>query len=116
MYMGRMRENRRAFRFILNKSRAIAANVYLTLYPKALLARMLRESPELLQPVRAALGAIPSPRCLLFFRRPPRLARAGYRFLGDRQRVAQAFSPVGSPGAEAVGRITAAQDPSFRRW
>lgn len=58
--MGRMRENRRAFRFILNKSRAIAANVYLMLYPKALLARMLRESPELLQPVRAALGAIPS--------------------------------------------------------
>jgi len=59
-YMGRLRENRRAFRFILNKSRAIAANVYLMLYPKALLARMLRESPELLQPVRAALGAIPS--------------------------------------------------------
>jgi adenine-specific DNA-methyltransferase len=44
-YMGRSLE--RPFRFIWNKSQAIAANVYLLLYPKEPVARILRAQPEL---------------------------------------------------------------------
>lgn len=58
-YMGRTGENKGAFRFILNHSKAIAANVYLMLYPKPTLARIVRNSPELLRSVWAALNEIP---------------------------------------------------------
>ncbi len=58
-YMGRTGENKGAFRFILNHSKAIAANVYLMLYPKPTLARILREQPDLLRTVWAALNEIP---------------------------------------------------------
>jgi hypothetical protein len=52
-------EDKSAFRFILNHSRAITANVYLLLYPKAMLARMLHNKPELLKAVWTALNEIP---------------------------------------------------------
>jgi len=58
-YMGRTGEDRGAFRFILNHSKAITANVYLLLYPKPAMARMLRDKPELLKPVWEALNEIP---------------------------------------------------------
>lgn len=58
-YMGRAGEDKSAFRFILNHSRAITANVYLLLYPKATLARMLHDKPELLRAVWTALNKIP---------------------------------------------------------
>jgi hypothetical protein len=58
-YMGRTGEDKGAFRFILNHSRAITANVYLLLYPKTILARMLREKPELLRAMWTALNDIP---------------------------------------------------------
>ena len=58
-YMGRTGEGKGAFRFILNHSRAITANVYLMLYPKATLARIFHDKPELLRAVWAALNEIP---------------------------------------------------------
>ena len=57
--MGRTGEGKGAFRFILNHSRAITANVYLLLYPKATLARIIRDKPELLRALWTAMNEIP---------------------------------------------------------
>jgi adenine-specific DNA-methyltransferase len=46
-YMGRERNGRKPFRFFLNRSKAITANVYLLLYPKPSLAALLKSSPGL---------------------------------------------------------------------
>jgi hypothetical protein len=46
-YMGRSGEARKPFRVIWNKSAATAANVYLLLYPKGALKRVLEDRPEL---------------------------------------------------------------------
>ena len=56
--MGRSGEGKNAFRFILNHSKAIAANVYLMLYPKPALARILHGRPELLRTIWAAMNDI----------------------------------------------------------
>lgn len=46
--MGRTDSSRgKAFRFILNNSNAIAANVYLMLYPKPILTNALSRQPSL---------------------------------------------------------------------
>jgi len=58
-YMGRSNGGTSAFRFILNLSRAIAANVYLMLYPQPGLESMMRRDPELLRAVWSALRRIP---------------------------------------------------------
>ena len=64
-YMGRQGNgNRRPFRFILNHSKATAANVYLMLYPKPALERALKEKPELVRAVWKALNNI-SPETLV---------------------------------------------------
>jgi len=64
-YMGRGLERRaKPFRFILNKSQATAANVYLLLYPKPALARALANNPQLGLQVWEFLDAI-SPETLL---------------------------------------------------
>jgi len=58
-YMGRQGKHKRSpFRFILNRSQATAANVYLMLYPKPLLAKVLRDHPELGEAVWRALKRI----------------------------------------------------------
>ncbi|MDI9638986.1 SAM-dependent DNA methyltransferase [Geitlerinema splendidum] len=58
-YMGRQDTGRgRPFRFILNHSRATATNVYLMLYPKPALAKMLLDQPEFLKEVWSALDRI----------------------------------------------------------
>lgn len=58
-YMGRQRATaRRPFRFILNHSKATAANVYLLLYPRPPLATLLKESPDLLSRLWKALSTI----------------------------------------------------------
>jgi predicted RNA methylase len=52
--------NGETFRFILNHSRAIAANVYLLLYPKKPLADAIKAKPELIKSLWKALKAIKS--------------------------------------------------------
>ena len=54
----------RPFRFILNHSRATAANVYLLLYPKPVLARALEGNPALTRKVWKFLNSI-KPETLL---------------------------------------------------
>ncbi len=59
-YMGRQRGgSTRPFRFILNHSNARAANVYLLLYPKPPLKKMIDEHPELLGTIWQNLNKIP---------------------------------------------------------
>ena len=58
-YMGRQTlKNESPFRFILNHSKATAANVYLMLYPKLVLAASLSDNPELHRAVWKALSSI----------------------------------------------------------
>jgi len=58
-YMGRSGTKRnRPFRFILNHSKATAANVYLLLYPKPFLADELSRDPKLLRQIWILLNQI----------------------------------------------------------
>jgi hypothetical protein len=58
-YMGRKGKTTDAFRFILNHSNAVAANVYLMLYPKPSLARLIQKQPKLRETIWAILRRIP---------------------------------------------------------
>ncbi len=59
-YMGRSRtEDSGPFRFILNHSKATAANVYLLLYPRAELTQALKERPELARTIWRWLNELP---------------------------------------------------------
>lgn len=58
-YMGRINmANKRPFRFILNRSKAIAGNVYLMLYPKPNVIDLLSRQPESARQILAFLNAI----------------------------------------------------------
>lgn len=57
-YMGRQGATKRPFRFIWNKSDAVASNVYLLLYPRPALARALRRNPLLSGVVFQALNQV----------------------------------------------------------
>ena len=54
-YMGRGVDKDRPFRFILNRSRAVATNMYLMLYPSEALAQYLDQDPAHMEAVHAAL-------------------------------------------------------------
>jgi len=57
-YMGRPGNGRKPFRFIWNRTNATATNLYLVLYPRAQLARALKQRPELHDAVFRELQAI----------------------------------------------------------
>jgi predicted RNA methylase len=57
-YMGRKKSDKTVFRFILNHSKATAANVYLLLYPKPHLSRFIAESAARRRAVWEALCRI----------------------------------------------------------
>jgi len=58
-YLGRSNtRNGRPFRFILNESRATVANVYLSMYPKAQLIRMLDNDSHLIRKIWERLNRI----------------------------------------------------------
>jgi adenine-specific DNA-methyltransferase len=59
-YMGRRGEDGMPFRFIWNRSRATATNVYLLLYPTGLLRKVLSREPALEGAVFEALQSIPA--------------------------------------------------------
>jgi hypothetical protein len=61
-YMGRTNNGRKPFRFIWNKSKATAHNVYLLLYPKAFLRDALESDPTLEGRLFAALRKIDTNR------------------------------------------------------
>jgi len=58
-YMSRAARGR-PFRFILNRSQAIAANVYLMLHPKPALSERLAADPDLIERLWAALNTLPA--------------------------------------------------------
>jgi len=60
-YMGRThtKGDSRPLRFIFNRSRAIAANVYLMLYPKTWMKKAFQEDPELAEKVWRVFQSIP---------------------------------------------------------
>ena len=58
-YMGRQGHSKEnPFRFILNYSKATAANVYLLLYPKPHLAKLIKDNPDLLRRIWQGLNGI----------------------------------------------------------
>ncbi len=99
-YMGRGdAKGGKPFRFILNHSKAIAANTYLMLYPKPGLARYLRQSPDRLRQVWQALSRIT----------PETLVGNGRVYGGGLHKIEP--SELGNAPIEAIGEAVAEPRP-----
>jgi hypothetical protein len=92
-YMGRSVEGRKPFRVIWNRSAAIAHNVYLLLYPKGALKRILDDNPDLYQKVFEHLRSLDGDRLMgegrvygggLYKLEPKELARVSAESLWER--------------------------------
>ncbi|NLX21159.1 MAG: class I SAM-dependent methyltransferase [Phycisphaerae bacterium] len=57
-YMGRGQDDHRPFRFIWNRSDAIATNLYLMLFPRTSLAQILEQTPARVSEIHALLNAV----------------------------------------------------------
>ena len=57
-YMGRPGKNKKIFRFLLNRSKATAANAYLLLYPKPFIKILFNKHPQLLRQIWQTLNNI----------------------------------------------------------
>ena len=102
-YLGRSATKRgRPFRFLLNNSKATAANVYLMLYPKEPLARALQTRPELKRQVWECLNAI-CPQALLG---EGRVYGGGLHKLEPRE--------LGNVPAAALAALVAESGPAWR--
>jgi adenine-specific DNA-methyltransferase len=106
-YLGRGSTARnRPFRFILNHSKATAANVYLMMYPIGALAEALRAKPALIERVWSVLNEI----------RPQQLLRAGRVYGGGLHKLEpKELSNVPVPGlGELVPRLKATPSEALR--
>ena len=115
-YLGRSdKKSGRPFRFILNNSKATAANVYLMLYPKEPIKRALQDRPELKRQVWELLNEI-CPQAMLGEGRVygGGLPQAGAKGVGERSSGGdrQAFVRVGacetgkaSKAVRGIGRV-----------
>ncbi len=99
-YMGRRGPNGNPFRFFLNRSRAIAANVYLMLYPKGSLTAALDRSPELAGVVLSLLRSITGDHLM----RGGRVYGGGLHKLEPRE--------LSSLSADALAHVVEIPDPA----
>lgn len=103
-YMGRNLAKRdKPFRFILNLSQATAANVYLLLYPKPVLAKALLTNPALSRQIWGFLNGIDAATLLgegrvygggLYKMEPKELANVSAKVIGELLSMAEAGPAV----------------------
>jgi len=103
-YISRAKNGRQSFRFILNKSQAIATNVYLMLYPRGELAALLRQQPELAESTFRLLQTVTSED----FVTESRVYGGGLHKLEPKE--------LARVRANAFGRIVSPRKKQLRLW
>lgn len=99
-YMGRESSKKSSFRFILNKSKALATNGYLLLYPNAELSALIQSDPNMAEMILEALNRI----------HPEDFAREGREYGGGLKKIEP--KELGKlPSTSLFERIPALQHP-----